>query len=102
MPPALTAPTSLPAPADRASQVVTIHVTDVAHGSAAYPPDRATVVAALKSLPPLHRDLIRRAHFDRCTTAEIADDLRLPESVVKCELHCALRDLLRLVRSRAA
>ncbi|MCV7213202.1 sigma factor-like helix-turn-helix DNA-binding protein [Mycolicibacterium canariasense] len=67
--------------------------------NAASQPDRATIVAALRSLPPLHRDLIRRAHFGGYTTHDIAADLGLPEPVVKCELQCALRIMNRFVRS---
>lgn len=78
--------------------MITIHVVDAPAGNAASPPDRASVVAALRSLPPLHRDLIRRAHFGGCTTHEIATDLGLPESVVKCELHSALLAMQRVVR----
>lgn len=79
--------------------MITIHVVGAPADNAASRPDRATVVAALRSLPPLHRDLIRRAYFGGRTTHEIAADLGMPESVVKCELQCALRFMQRMIRS---
>ncbi len=59
--------------------------------------DRETTIWALKSLRPLHRELIRRAHHLGCTTAEIAAELNIAESAVKTELHHALRILRELV-----
>jgi RNA polymerase sigma-70 factor (ECF subfamily) len=79
--------------------VITIHVVGAPADNAASRPDRAAVLSALRSLEPLHRDLIRRAHFGGRTTQEIAADLDLPEPVVKCELHRTLHIMRRLVAS---
>jgi RNA polymerase sigma-70 factor, ECF subfamily len=59
--------------------------------------DRETTLWALKSLQPLHRELIRRAHHLGHTTAEIATDLNIAEVTVKTELHHALRVLRELL-----
>lgn len=59
--------------------------------------DRETTIRALKSLRPLHRELIRRAHHLGCTTAEIAAELNIAEVTVKTELHHALRIMRELV-----
>ncbi len=59
--------------------------------------DRLLLADALAQLPPDHRAVVRRAYYQRCTTAQIAADLHLAEGTVKSRLHDALRALqLRL------
>ncbi|SCX03273.1 sigma factor-like helix-turn-helix DNA-binding protein [Mycolicibacterium fluoranthenivorans] len=52
--------------------------------------DRAAILNALKSLQPLHRNLIRRAHYLGSTTEQMAAELGIDEATVKRELHRAL------------
>ncbi|MHA3020879.1 sigma factor-like helix-turn-helix DNA-binding protein [Mycobacterium sp. BMJ-28] len=60
-------------------------------------PDRDAVLTALKSLQPTHRHLIRRAYYEGSTTHQLAAELNIPEVVVKSELHCALRNMRKLM-----
>lgn len=65
------------------------------------PSGREATIFALKSLQPLHRDLLRRAHHLGCTTAQIAADLNIAETTVKRELHIALGMMHRLLAENA-
>jgi RNA polymerase sigma-70 factor (ECF subfamily) len=40
-----------------------------------------------------HRAVVRRSYYLGWTTAQIADDLQIPEGTVKSRLHYALRAL---------
>lgn len=57
------------------------------------PVDRALVSEALNRLPPLDREVIRRAQHLGWTTDRIAADLHIAEPVVKSQLHSALHAL---------
>jgi RNA polymerase sigma-70 factor (ECF subfamily) len=52
--------------------------------------DASVVSAALSHLQPLHREVLRKAHYMGWTTDQIAADLNLAEAVVKSQLHDAL------------
>ena len=54
------------------------------------------VAAALESLTPEHRQMVRLAHFQGLTMREIAERTRLPLGTVKSRTWYALRSL-RLV-----
>jgi RNA polymerase sigma-70 factor, ECF subfamily len=58
---------------------------------------RLLIADALGQLSAEHRALIGRSYYLRWTTAQIADDLHIAESVVKAKLHVALRALHRTV-----
>jgi RNA polymerase sigma-70 factor (ECF subfamily) len=45
---------------------------------------------AWNQLHPLHRELIRKAHYLGWTTGQIAADLNVTEPLVKSQLHYAL------------
>jgi RNA polymerase sigma-70 factor, ECF subfamily len=55
--------------------------------------DRLLVSDALARLSAAHRAVVRRSYYLGCTTAQIAEDLQIPEGTVKSRLHCALRAL---------
>ena len=55
--------------------------------------DRQPIREALNQLHPVHRELICKAYYLRLTTAQIADDLKITETVVKSRLHYALHAL---------
>lgn len=57
--------------------------------------DRLLVAEALARLSPAQRAVIRRSYYLGWTTAQIADDLHIPEGTVKSRAHQALR-VLRL------
>jgi RNA polymerase sigma-70 factor (ECF subfamily) len=58
---------------------------------------------ALAMLSPQQRAVIVRSYYLEWTTAQIADDLRIPEGTVKSRLHYALRALrLTLTGNRNA
>jgi RNA polymerase sigma-70 factor, ECF subfamily len=62
---------------------------------------RLLIGDALAQLSAEHRAVIRRSYYLGCTTAQIADDLRIAECTVKSRLHFALRALrLTLQRQR--
>jgi RNA polymerase sigma-70 factor, ECF subfamily len=55
--------------------------------------DRLLIGDALAKLSPQHHAVIVRSYYLEWTTAQIADDLRIPEGTVKSRLHYALRAL---------
>ena len=55
--------------------------------------DRLLVGDALTQLPADHRAVVRRAYYQRRTTAQIAADLHIAEGTVKSRLHDAIRAL---------
>lgn len=55
--------------------------------------DRLLVGDALTQLPADHRAVVRRAYYQRRTTAQIAADLHIAEGTVKSRLHDAMRAL---------
>jgi RNA polymerase sigma-70 factor (ECF subfamily) len=48
---------------------------------------------AWNQLHPLHRELIRKAHYLGWTTGQIAADLNVTEPIVKSQLHYALHTM---------
>jgi Sigma-70, region 4 len=65
-------------------------------------PDRLLVSAAVAQLPAEHRAVLRRSFYKHWTTAQIADDLRIPEGTVKARLHTALQALRRTLQEMVA
>lgn len=55
--------------------------------------NRMLLSTALSQLTEEHRAVIRCAYYQGWTTAQIADDLRIPEGTVKSRLHYAVRAL---------
>jgi RNA polymerase sigma-70 factor, ECF subfamily len=55
--------------------------------------DRTLVADAFARLSAEHRAVVRRAHYYRWTTAQIAADLGIAEATVKSRLHHGLRNL---------
>ena len=55
--------------------------------------DRILLSTALSQLSDEHRAVVRRAHYQGWTTAQIAKDLQIPEGTVKSRLHYAVRAL---------
>jgi RNA polymerase sigma-70 factor (ECF subfamily) len=55
--------------------------------------DRLLIGEAIAQLPPAHRAVLGRSHFLGWTTAQIAEDLGLPEGTVKSRLHYSARKL---------
>jgi RNA polymerase sigma-70 factor (ECF subfamily) len=55
--------------------------------------DRLLILDALAQLSAAHGAVIRRAYYLRWTTAQIAEDLQIPEGTVKSRLHSAVRAL---------
>jgi RNA polymerase sigma-70 factor (ECF subfamily) len=55
--------------------------------------DRLLVSEALAQLSAAQRAVIRRSYFLGWTTAQIAEDLQIPEGTVKSRQHTALRAL---------
>jgi RNA polymerase sigma factor (sigma-70 family) len=55
--------------------------------------DRLLIGDALSELSPEHRAVVRRSYHLGWTTAQIADDVQLPEGTVKSRMHYALRAL---------
>jgi Sigma-70, region 4 len=55
--------------------------------------DKPLMISAMARLSVAHREVLRRAYYSRCTTAQIATDLNISDSLVKSRLHCALRAL---------
>jgi RNA polymerase sigma-70 factor (ECF subfamily) len=55
--------------------------------------DRLLIADALTQLSPEHRAVVRRSYQLGWTTAQIADDLQIPEGTVKSRLHYALHAL---------
>jgi RNA polymerase sigma-70 factor (ECF subfamily) len=60
--------------------------------------DRLLIRDALAKLSPQHRAVIVRSYYLEWTTAQIADDLRIPEGTVKSRVHYALRALRRTLQ----
>ena len=54
---------------------------------------RSLIADAMRQLPFEHRAVIYRAHYQRWTTARIADDLQITEADVKSRLHDGLHAL---------
>ena len=48
---------------------------------------------AMAQLSAEHRAVIRRSYYQGWTTAQIAEDLQIPEGTVKSRLHYAMRTL---------
>jgi RNA polymerase sigma-70 factor (ECF subfamily) len=57
-----------------------------------------TVRAALRSLPPAQRELLRLAYYEHLTQPEIAERLGLPVGTVKSRTFQALRTLRSVLR----
>jgi RNA polymerase sigma-70 factor, ECF subfamily len=55
--------------------------------------DRLLIGDALTQLSPEHRGVVRRSYYLGWTTAQIADDLQIPEGTVKSRLHYAMHAL---------
>jgi RNA polymerase sigma-70 factor (ECF subfamily) len=55
--------------------------------------DRLLIGDALAQLSAEHRAVIRRSYYQGWTTAQIAEDLQIPEGTVKSRLHYAVRAL---------
>jgi DNA-directed RNA polymerase specialized sigma24 family protein len=55
--------------------------------------DRLLIGEALARLSAAHRAAIRRSSYLRWTTAQIAQDLHIPEGTVKSRVHSAVRAL---------
>ena len=55
--------------------------------------DRILLSTALSQLSDEHRAVVRRAYYQGWSTAQIADDLQVPEGTVKSRLHYAVRAL---------
>ena len=55
--------------------------------------DRLLIAEALTRLSPEHRAVVRRSYYLGWTTAQIADDLQIPEGTVKSRLHYAMHAL---------
>jgi RNA polymerase sigma-70 factor (ECF subfamily) len=55
--------------------------------------DRLLIRDALAQLSAAHRAVVRRSYYLGWTTAQIADDLQIPEGTVKSRLHSAVRAL---------
>jgi RNA polymerase sigma-70 factor (ECF subfamily) len=55
--------------------------------------DRLLLSTALSQLSEEHRAVIGRAYYQGWSTAQIADDLDIPEGTVKSRLHYAVRAL---------
>ena len=56
-------------------------------------PHRLLITVALAQLSAEHREVIRLSYYRGWTTAQIADNLDVPEWFVKSRLHLALRAL---------
>lgn len=56
--------------------------------------DSALIAEALARLSEEHRAVVRRSYYERWTTAQIADDLKITDEAVKSRLHDAARALL--------
>jgi RNA polymerase sigma-70 factor (ECF subfamily) len=55
--------------------------------------DRLLIADALTQLSLEHRAVVQRSYYLDWTTAQIADDLQIPEGTVKSRLHYALHAL---------
>ncbi|MDT7762747.1 MAG: polymerase sigma-70 factor, subfamily [Mycobacterium sp.] len=64
--------------------------------------DRLLLGDALTQLPADHRAVVRRAYYQRRTTAQIAADLHIAEGTVKSRLHDAMRALSLQLREMGA
>jgi RNA polymerase sigma-70 factor, ECF subfamily len=60
--------------------------------------DRLLIGDALARLTLAHRAVVRRSYYLGWTTAQIADDLGIPEGTVKSRMHVALRALRHALR----
>ncbi len=58
-------------------------------------PDRPLVCEALAQLSAADRGVLRRSYYQGWTTAQIADDMHIPEGTVKMTLHYAVQALQR-------
>lgn len=59
----------------------------------AFTPDRAVLVEAIESLPPLQRRALECAYFRGMSASEIAEEEAIPIGTVKSRLAAALRKL---------
>jgi RNA polymerase sigma-70 factor, ECF subfamily len=62
---------------------------------------RLLIADALGQLSAEHRALIGRSYYLGWTTAQIADDFHIAESLVKSRLHVAMRALQRTLEQTA-
>jgi RNA polymerase sigma-70 factor, ECF subfamily len=60
--------------------------------------DRLLIGDALARLTVAHRAVVRRSYYLGWTTAQIADDLGIPEGTAKSRMHAALRALRHALR----
>jgi len=60
--------------------------------------DRLLIADAMTQLSPEHRAVVRRSYYLGWTTAQIADDLQIPEGTVKSRLHYAMHALRLTLR----
>jgi RNA polymerase sigma-70 factor, ECF subfamily len=60
--------------------------------------DRLLIGDALARLTLAHRAVVRRSYYLGWTTAQIADDLGIPEGTAKSRMHVALRALRHALR----
>jgi RNA polymerase sigma-70 factor (ECF subfamily) len=60
--------------------------------------DRLLIGDALARLTLAHRAVVRRSYYLGWTTAQIADDLGIPEGTAKSRMHAALRALRHALR----
>ncbi|MCV7260578.1 sigma factor-like helix-turn-helix DNA-binding protein [Mycobacterium shimoidei] len=63
-------------------------------------PTRLLVSEALARLSAEHRSVIARSFYQGLTTGQIADELGIPEAVVKSRLHHALHALRLMVQTQ--
>jgi RNA polymerase sigma-70 factor (ECF subfamily) len=59
--------------------------------------DWAILVGALRSLSPVHREVLIRVHYEDRTHAEVARTLGVPAGTVKSRAHYATRELRRVL-----
>ncbi len=60
--------------------------------------DPAIIRQALAKLPNPHRELIYRAYYLKRSTAQLAVECGTSESVVRAQLHDAMREFRRALR----
>ena len=60
--------------------------------------DRQRIGEALAQLSAADRDVLRRSWYESRTTAQIGEDLRIPDDTVKSTLHHTVRALQRTLQ----
>jgi RNA polymerase sigma-70 factor (ECF subfamily) len=58
------------------------------------------VRAAIKTLSPAHREVLREVYFEDCTVAQAAERLGIPVGTAKSRTHYALRALKDALAAR--